>query len=131
MQLASFGDIAFQLVIFFILASTFAKEPQGKLELPKSPVLDVLGEAEVFVLIDQDNQLWLNQYEVDTPKEIEIGVQALLDGIEEPEKRIVHFKCHHTAGRNVFEPVIDSLAKAGALIAVVGEEGQATAITTQ
>jgi biopolymer transport protein ExbD len=128
MQLASFGDIAFQLVIFFILSSTFAKEPQGKLELPKSPTLEILGEAEVFVLIDQDGQLWLNQYEVDTPKEIELGVTALLDGIEEPDKRIVHFKCHHEANRNVFEPVIDSLAKAGAMIAIVGEEGVPSSI---
>ena len=125
MQLASFGDIAFQLVIFFVLLSTFAKEPRGKLELPKSPQLEVLAEAEVFVVIDDENKLWLNQYEVETPKEIEIGVQALLQGVEDPERRIVHFKCDHAATRNIFEPVIDSLAKAGALIAVVGEEGTA------
>ena len=63
--------------------------------------------------------------------ELNTGVTALLDGIEEPEKRIVHFKCHHEASRNVFEPVIDSLAKAGALIAVVGEEGEPSTVATE
>ena len=121
--LAAMGDIAFLLIIFFILASSFAKEPPAKLDLALSQKLDVLGSAKALVVIDKDNAIYFNSHEVDGVETIENSVMEIYKDVEEAELRIVHFKCHRDATKKIFEPVIDAIAKAGAMIAVVGEEG--------
>ena len=121
--LAAMGDIAFLLIIFFILASNFAKEPPGKLELAKAPQLEILENTQVVVVIDDRDRIYMNGQEVDGAKTLELAVTELLEGVEESEKRVVQFKCDRNTSKAVFEPVIDALAKAGALIAIVGEEG--------
>ena len=71
-QFASFGDIAIQLVIFFILASHFAKEPSAKLELAKSEELKTLDTPKVLVVIDDRNRIFLNTEEVAKTGELQI-----------------------------------------------------------
>ncbi len=145
-QFASFGDIAIQLVIFFILASHFAKEPSADLQLAKSEELKTLDTPKVLVVIDDRNRIYLNTEEVANAKAVENFLTSLFEQQEaenpEPNRptgdggdegtdaaepglndRVVHFKCHRGAQKYVYEPVIDAIAKAGALIAVVGEEG--------
>ena len=122
-SLASFGDIAFLLIIFFVLASDFAKEPPGKVDLAKSPELETLASAKVVVVIDKEDRVYLNGQEVYDPDSVEAAVLVKYENVTESSKRIVQFKCHRAATKATFEPIVGAIAKAGALIAVLGEEG--------
>ena len=123
--LASMGDIAFLLIIFFIIASNFTKDPPVEMELARSMQVDTLAQARVLVVIDEEQRLWVNGEPRDSAEQIEWEVLALLEGRDEPEQRIVHLKVDRRAPKSVYEPVIAAIAKAGGMLAAVGEEGEA------
>ena len=122
-DLTSFSDIAFLLIIFFILCST--KKAGITVNPPMATGLEDLPKPTIYVAIDADNRLWLDGDEVDSPGEIESGVSdrlARLDPNAAGEQRTVVFECDRTVNKEVFEPVIEAIAKAGAVIAAVGTE---------
>ncbi len=121
--LASMGDIAFLLIIFFIITSNFTKEPPVELELARSVDVEVLQTPRILVVIDEDNGYWVNGEARDSAEQIEWEVLALLDGLEKPEQRVVHLKVDRRATKSVYEPVINAIAKAGGVIGAIGEEG--------
>ena len=57
--IASMGDIAFLLIIFFILASNFAKEAHIDFDPAKSPDIEKMERSQVSVTVDKDGQVWL------------------------------------------------------------------------
>jgi len=121
--LTSMGDIAFLIIIFLVVASNFAKEPPTKVEPAKSRVVDALENPRVLVVIDEEQQLWVNNEPRDTPEQIEWEVLALLEGRDQPEQRIVHLKIDRRTPKAIYEPIINAISKSGGVIAAVGEEG--------
>jgi len=119
--LASMGDIAFLLIIFFMVCSNFIKEARVELEPPSHPDVEQLKESMVSVSIDFAGITYLNGQEVGGAEAIEWGVNALIQGASTPEGRTVMFKCDRNVDRGVYEPVLDAIAKAGGLIAAIGE----------
>ena len=61
---ASMGDIAFLLIIFFMLASNFMKSANVKAEEPASPDVEQQEPALVSVIYDQEGKLWLQGVEI-------------------------------------------------------------------
>ena len=120
---ASIGDIAFLLIIFFVLTSNFVKETAIKLEPPKSTVIDQLEESRVSVAVDEQGQVYLNGTKT-TAEALENQLSAELADKETPSGRIVMLKCDKTVDKAVFEPVINAIAAAGGRIAAIGEKGE-------
>jgi len=123
---ASMGDIAFLLIIFFMLASHFAQD-RGNITLAKSPSLEALSKSKLSVMIDAQGKLFFNGRTVDTAADIENKVAALIKqnterGLTNDMARTVVFKCDKGVGKSRFEPVIEAIAKAGGLVAAVGEK---------
>ena len=122
--IASMGDIAFLLIIFFILCSNFVKETGKTLQNPRALELQVLASNSVVVIVDEENRIWVNGAEVPDAEAVEWAVMAYLNDVEDADKRIVQFRCDARVPKNIFEPVIDSIAKAGASLAAVADEGE-------
>jgi biopolymer transport protein ExbD len=120
---SSMGDIAFLLIIFFMVCSNFVKESSVKLEPPLSSALEKLKESPVAVAISRDEEFFLNGVRVADAKELEMGVAALIKDRATVEGRTVMFKCDTHIDKAVFEPVIDAIARAGARVSAVGLEG--------
>jgi len=119
----SMGDIAFLLIIFFILCST--KKAGITVNPPTSTGLENLPKPTIYVAIDVDYRLWLDGSEVGSAGEVESGVAARLQNVDPNapiEKRSVVFECDRKVPKEIFEPVLESIAKAGAIIAAVGIE---------
>ena len=119
--LTSMGDIAFLLIIFFLLCSNFAKDP-ANLDPPKAVDLEQIEQSRVSVALDKNGDIYLNGSKVQDRDELESGVRALLEDVDSREERIVQFKCHNEITRAQFEPVLDAIASAGGLLAAVGEK---------
>jgi len=116
---ASMGDIAFLLIIFFMLASRFARE-QAVLEPPQAPRIEDIQDTNISVTIDADGKIYLQGRE--TPvSAIEYGVQDLVEGRTRPHEITVIFRCDRNLTRDVFEPVIEAITKGGGIIAAVGD----------
>ena len=117
-SVASMGDIAFLLIIFFILASNFAKEAHIDFDPAKSPDIEKMERSQVSVTVDKDGQVWLQGEECPVDL-LEGGVEALL---LEQENKVVMLTIHRELSHDVYGDVFLKLSGAGAEIALVGEK---------
>lgn len=124
--LASMGDIAFLLTIFFILTSNFAKDDTRNIKPPSATELAELENQNVSVSIDGDGGVFFNGRPVASPATIEAGVAGFLAGKKDPKDRIVVFRCDQGVDKKVFEPVLAAISKGGGVIAAVGEKSGKT-----
>lgn len=120
---ASMGDIAFLLIIFFMVCSEITKEKDVPLVLPMSEYVEKVEKSIVArVSVDESGQIWLDGKGVNSAKDIEWGVRAMLANTVSDEQRHVQFKCDATLPRDTFEPVLKAIAEAGGIIEAVGEK---------
>jgi len=119
--LASMGDIAFLLTIFFILTSNFAKDDTRKISPPTARELEQMENQNLSVSIDSEGGVFFNGRPVGSAETVEAGVAAFLVGRQESRDRLVVFRCDRNVDKQVFEPVLAAISRAGGVIAAVGE----------
>ncbi len=118
----SMGDIAFLLIIFFLVCSEASKEKNMAVLLPLSEHVKK-SKAVVVARIDVDDQgvIFFDGSRVDNAKDVEWGIRALLTNTISDDQRHVQFKCDSTLPKETFEPVIKAIAEGGGIIEAVGE----------
>ena len=115
---ASMADIAFLLIIFFILTTQFMQDANIKLELPEAPDIEKVDKTPVTLSIDEDGVIWVMGEECDTN-----AVEALIGvKLRDRKDKIVHFKCDAALTRDAFEPIIIAIADAGGLLVPLGDK---------
>jgi len=119
---ASMGDIAFLLIIFFMICSNFAKEAGIPVDPPRSPSIDRVKQASTVVAIDAEGKIYFQGRRVSDARSVETEVSELLKNVTSREGRMVLFRCDRAAGKEVFEPVMDAITRAGGVIVAVGEK---------
>ncbi len=116
------GDIAFLLIIFFILTSTFMRESYIKVKAPASPDVQRMKDAPISVSVDQDGKIWLQGTECQLAS-LESGINALLGDKQDKADRLVMVKIDKNLEQSQFGPVLIAVSNAGAEVMLVGEEG--------
>ena len=115
------GDIAFNLLIFFVILARAQDDSHLQWQPAQASELQSSGNSKVSVLIDNDNKLYLNGRELgqsQLPSEIEKLLGNLPGG-----QRIVLLKVHKDATAMYYEPVIESISEAGGdLVHVLDEK---------
>jgi len=121
--IASMGDIAFLLIIFFLVCSEVSRDRTDlQITLPLSEyVKKSEANAVARVAVDKEGQIFLDGVAVNSAKDVEWGVRAMLANTVADEQRHVQFKCDADLPKEMFEPVLQAIAEAGGLIAAVGE----------
>ena len=119
----SMGDIAFLLIIFFILCSNFAKKAGKTVEPPVSPELDRLPKPRLYVAVDAEEKLYFQGRPIGSAAEIESELSQKIDPNDSLDARTVIFECDRGVRKEVFEPVLEAIAKGGGIIGAVGKEG--------
>ena len=122
--IASMGDIAFLLIIFFLVCSEVAKDKTDlQVTLPLSAYVEKSeANAAARVAVDETGQIFLDGVAVNSAKDVEWGVRALLARTVADDQRHVQFKCDANLPREMFEPVLQAIAEAGGIIDAVGEK---------
>ncbi len=119
---ASMGDIAFLLIIFFLVCSEAAKD-RSDLEVT-SPVSEHVRTSEAPVVarvtIDKSGVVYFDGARVDGARDVEWGLRALLTRTVTDEQRRVQFTCDATLPKEIFEPVLQAIASAGGIPELVG-----------
>ncbi len=57
-NLAPLIDMVFQLIIFFMLSSSFIMQPGIKIKLPKAETTEVIKEKEIFIDISENGTIF-------------------------------------------------------------------------
>ena len=117
------GDIAFNLLIFFVILARAQDDSHLTWQPAKAENLESVEHSVVSVLIDKENDLYLNGRE--------IGIASLPGAIEDHLKnaprgnRTVLLKVHHETLAQRFEPVIEAISQAGGdLVHIVEDDRQ-------
>lgn len=108
-ELAPFVDILFLLVTYFLMNATLANNPSIKIELPKSDTSQSAETQPLTVIINQDNQIFVNEKNVslkDLGKEIS-------SRIKDKEKDQVIIRGDKRSSYQIVISVMDELNKAG------------------
>ena len=115
------GDIAFLLLIFFVILARVQDDSHLQWEPATSEVLEQAKFSKASVTIDADNKTYLNGRE--------IGVSSLaatlseILGDSEAGQRTVLLKVHKFSTATYFEPVIEAISESGGdLLHVLEEE---------
>ena len=116
----SMGDIAFNLLIFFVILARANDDSFLNWQPAHARNLEAAGYAKVSVLIDRESKLYLNGRQVGMAQlSQEIG--GLL-GDAPAGQRTVLLKIHREAQALYFEPVIEAVSEAGGDLVHVLEE---------
>ncbi|MCA9113522.1 MAG: biopolymer transporter ExbD [Planctomycetaceae bacterium] len=114
------GDIAFNLLIFFVILARAEDDSHLQWVPAEAAELQSAGHAQVSVLVDTDNKLYLNGQEV--------GISQLSGSIEEKlgdapsGERVVLVKVHRDTTAVRFEPIIEAVSQAGGDLVHIVEE---------
>lgn len=114
------GDIAFNLLIFFVILAQANDDSFLNWQPAQSKNLEAAGYSKVSVLIDTDSKLYLNGRQV--------GMAGLAGQIGEllgeapPGERTVLLKVHREAQAMYYEPVIEAISEAGGDLVHILEE---------
>lgn len=120
---SSMGDIAFLLIIFFMLTSKFMQEANVKHQLPTSPEIDTIKPQQLSLIMDEDGVLWIQGEEAEINSIPEIIAKQQEGMTDEDRKEFtVVFKVHNALIAQNYEPVIRKLAETGVKVAFAGEK---------
>jgi len=121
--IASMGDIAFLLIIFFLVCSEVSKDKSDlEVTLPNSEYVEkTKAQVVARVAVDKVGDIWFDGTQVDNAKDVEWGIRALLTNTVSDEQRHVQFKCDSALPKEQFEPVLKAIAAGGGIIEAVGE----------
>jgi len=117
LPLTSMGDIAFLLIIFFMLVSNFMKSANIEIERPRGAELEQQESSRCSVVIDKDRTLWFEGVQ-STASEIK-GV--LQDQAERDHEFTVHVSIHRDLQKKDFMPLIQAVSESGAKMILTGE----------
>ena len=115
---SSMGDIAFLLIIFFILASNFMKSANIEAEKPSSQEVDAIDDAQVDVVIDKNGKFYVQGVEVDRNLIESVVQQAVGEHRDKP----VHLLVDKNLQKKDFMPAIEALGSSGVKVILVGEK---------
>lgn len=124
---SSMGDIAFLLIIFFLLTSKFMQESHIECELPTSQDMTTLEDETVSIMVDKNGKVWLQGEEVagtdakTQAESLKTQLEELRPQQKDPEKFTVMFKVHKDLNAAQYNEVIKKMAEAGVRISFIGE----------
>jgi biopolymer transport protein ExbD len=116
---ASMGDIAFLLIIFFMVTTTFVQEANVSLTLPKAEDLEKVKTSNVSVAIDSDGLVYVNGKEVKDPEK---NFKKALEDKTKGKPVPVFFKCDKDIQRRHFEDILVMITESDARIILLGEQ---------
>jgi len=105
------GDIAFNLLIFFVILAKAQDDGHLKWKAAETPKVEPTDHVKVSIVVDEKNDLYLNGRQ--------LGINQLAAGIEHALRdapagsRTVLLKIHDETQAQRFEPIIEAVSAAG------------------
>lgn len=117
---AAMADIAFLLIIFFMLTSNFIKEKDIKYDLATSMDIKQFKATAVSVIIDENSDVHI-QGKLCSAGMVESEVRDLMEG-KKGDDRLVMLKVDKNIPEEIFYSVLLALTDADVKIATIGKK---------
>lgn len=114
------GDIAFNLLIFFVILARAQDDSHLKWNAASTPKVESTGYARVSVVVDINNKLYVDGKEIGIAQ-LSASISKSL-GNTPPGQRTVLLKINNATLAQRFEPIIEAVSEAGGDLVHVLEE---------
>jgi biopolymer transport protein ExbD len=125
-DLAPMTDMVFQVLLFFIISSSFVVEPGIKINLPKSQTSEIQIHQKMVITIDNNHQIFVDKKLVEL-KDLEKKIKLLLPYYKE---KIVIIRADKTVPHGLVVEVMDKAKIAGAEKLAIATEKTTQNITS-
>jgi len=105
------GDIAFNLLIFFVILARASDDSHVKWQPAQGTRLESTRGTKVSVIISRENKLYLNGREIGQ-MQLAAEIEKYLGDLPAGERTVL-LKVHNEATAMFYEPVIESISQAG------------------
>lgn len=105
------GDIAFNLLIFFVILAQSQDDSHIQWTPAKADNLKGSGYTKVTVTIDKDQKLYLNGQEL-SEAQLAARIESNLGNAPAGQRKVM-LKAHRDCTAAKFEPVIEAISQAG------------------
>lgn len=123
---ASMADIAFLLIVFFMLTSTMIKESGIELTLPQAKKVEEKKVREKSIVVSAKGQLYFNGVPMGADS-IERELSIALEGAQTPEARTVTIKGDKATPYQDIITAIDIVNRLDGTMVLILEEGDGAA----
>jgi biopolymer transport protein ExbD len=113
----SLADIAFLIIFFFMLSSTFMRD-QRDVPVPVLPRADAT-DSQTVVIVDKDAKIFLNGEEVGSPDALERELKGAIADKTNPRDTEIRLRCDRRLKYTQYKPVLEAISHAGGVIAVM------------
>ena len=114
------GDIAFNLLIFFVILAKSQDDSHLKWQPAHTPKVESAGETKISIVVDIKNKLYLNSREIGE-EQLANEVGKMLQNAPQG-KRTVLLKIHRETQHLRFSKIIQAVSEAGGELVHVLEE---------
>jgi biopolymer transport protein ExbD len=114
------GDIAFNLLIFFVILARAQDDSHLKWQPASTPIVETVKNVGVSVVIDIDSKVYLNGQEIGE-SQLAAAIEKLLENVP-AGSRTVLLKVDRNVTALRFEPVIEAVSQAGGDLVHILEE---------
>jgi biopolymer transport protein ExbD len=114
------GDIAFNLLIFFVILARAQDDSHLQWQPAQARQLESIASTKVSVLIDRENKLYLNGQEIGQAQ-LAKSISAVLGPVPQGQRTVL-LKVHKEATAMYYEPVIEAISEAGGDLVHILEE---------
>ena len=118
LPLSSMGDIAFLLIIFFMLASNFMKQANVEMENAASREIDRQEAPKTSVTMDASGIIWYEGQQCN-PAMVADAVRVLAENDKDLK---VHVAIDKNITRDKFMPLFEALSETQAKIILIGDK---------
>ena len=116
-QMVSLADIAFLIIFFFLLTSSFMTD-RSVVAVPQVPKTKQ-SESPITVTMDADKKVYLNGHEVDSPDVIENQLKDEFKDTTDAKKLEVRLKIDKYLTFKDYRKLYEAIGNAGGIIAIV------------
>lgn len=116
----SMADIAFNLVLFFIIMAKTQDDSHIQWEPAKAAETKPVANSRATIMVDKDNKVYLNGQQVGI-RDLSDAVARQLSGVTQ-ENRTVLLKIHKETLAATFEPIMEAVSQAGGDVVNIVED---------
>ena len=116
-QMISLADIAFLIIFFFMLTSTFMRD-RLTVTLPEL-ARTAKSTSPITVVMDKQGRVYLDGQPVGGVLALEGELKGRLAGKTDPRECEVRFRCEKTLTFKDYRPVYEAISHAGGVIAIM------------
>jgi biopolymer transport protein ExbD len=126
-DLSAFSDIAFLLIIFFILTTTFVKPFGQKLEIPSGTTdQSMKDDDQVTLALKNDRILFGEKGEDISLEQLRVRLEDRRFATRKPDDRMVIVECSDDVPYQRYFEVVMAIVDTGGVLALIDEEEESS-----